>query len=307
MNSFISVLSFRALTTVMLLPGFCLTVPAQSGLKTYRHPAGVDFQYPASWELREQQNQFFLVPSDIEKNAKGQPLELLLLGAQEAEEISSPADPQVADFFAANLRQLVPDIRQTSQATPVSTGLGKGAAFTFAGTDTTGLAVQAYVYVTLYEGTGIYLTYLAPKKIIGKREPAVRRVFASLSKGQRQLDPALVGTWRKSIYVRTAPGSSGTISETTYIYMTFNQDGTAAYAETARMFGSLSDLSVLAQSSGGKSYQGNWRVNNGRVLLTWENGLAETLEYHVYRGATGDIELKIGAPGTKLSIFYPFR
>jgi hypothetical protein len=295
-NIFVWINSLLSRATLLLL--LCAAPLAQAPMKTYQHSTGITFQYPAQWELREQQEQLFLLPGDLEKNAQGQPIELLLMGAQEAEGVTSPTDARVAEFFAGQLRQLVPTLKQMGVAETLNTGLGKAAVFTFEGADTQGLEMRVKVFVTLYEGSGIFLTHLAPKKSAGKREAQTRSIFTSLRQGPRQVDAALVGTWRRSQYIRTSPGGSASMSNTTWFYYVFQADGTFAYIASSRTFGNTADLGIIANSSGNDVTRGRWQVTqNGTLRLSYD-GKEEVLAYKVYRNG-----VDIGPPGAKPTFY----
>ncbi|WP_442889074.1 hypothetical protein [Congregicoccus parvus] len=112
-------------------------------MHTYTHSSGLSVRHPADWTVREDGFSVLLLPPDPARDAQGQPLELLLFGTQDAEGVTSPADPAVGDYFAGELARVVPGIQRSGTPRTVACDLGAAAAFDYVGADSTGLAVRA--------------------------------------------------------------------------------------------------------------------------------------------------------------------
>jgi hypothetical protein len=262
---------------------------AQSGMTTFQHPSGVSMSYPQDWRLDRKDETIFLTPNDAGDG------ETIVLGGEEAEGVTSVRDARVVRFFEQSITKAVPQLRRVGEVRAADTALGPGITFSFAGRNSAGHEVEADVYVTLHQGTGIYLAHLAPPAWVGKRRPVIQQVFASLHKSARHIDPALVGTWEKSDYRRTdssgALGRSGTLSRTAYTYFVFLDDGRFAFIQTSSLSGNTANLGVIASSKSADAERGTWFTASGKLNLAFENGDSAVFSYKVERGVPTVLEL----------------
>ncbi|GEM_PF-5611791 len=278
-------MTFREL---LLILGATLTC-AQSGMTTFQHPSGVSMSYPQDWQLDRKDETIFLTPKDAGSG------ETIVLGGEEAEGVTSVRDARVVRFFEQSIAKAVPLLRRVGEVKAADTALGPGITFSFAGKNPAGHEVEADVYVTLHQGTGIYLAHIAPAALVGKRRPVIQQVFASLRKSARQQDQALIGKWEKSEYRRTdssgALGRAGTLSRTAYTYFVFLDDGRFAFIQTSSMSGNTANLGVIASSKSSDAERGTWWTDSGKLNLAFENSDSAVFSYKVERGIPTVLEL----------------
>lgn len=282
----------------------CLFSPmtfAQTEMKTVQHPAGLAFEHPTSWEVRSHGERIQLVPADVAKDQRGEPLEILVFFGEDTEGVTSVTDPRVAAYLETQLRQLFPWLTGRPSSRGVTTGLGPAAAYLYRGKAADGADLAVESYVVLHGGSAIVLVHAARHDLFTKRQPQVTSLFSSLSQSARtQIDPKVVSLWRRSASVRTGTGGGGgSISGTTWYYLSFQPDGVFHYAERDRMFGNTADLGVVVSGdSGVKTRKGKWTTSQGVLELVWEDGTAERFTYLVGTPTWGGTALKLTPSGT---------
>ncbi len=251
-------------------------------LNTYQHPSGLAFDYPPGWQAQANGERIMLTPAGAAKDAAGQPLEVSWLAGEDAEGITSPQDERVASYLEGQLRQMLPRAARQPGSRTVQTGLGEAVVLPFADTSG-GLAVEAYV--VLNEGTAVILLHAARKDLLTKRQAEMTGIFASLRQGPPPSTNAagMAGVWRRSQYVRTAPGGGGgSISSTTWFYFQFAEDGSFAFAERDRISGNTADLGVILSRNGGAQVRrGRWSAADAMLRLNWADGTVENFPYTV--------------------------
>jgi hypothetical protein len=277
--------------------------PQAAEVKTFQHPSGISFQYPAAWELRRQGNLLALIPEGFVKDEKGQPLELLLLGSEPAPGIASSTDPRVSSFLEDQLRRLFPVVKRVRNPEPFATPLGTGAAITFESVQG-GVELRQRIYVLVHEQTGIFLAHIARRDIADKRDASARQIFTSFRRSEPQVDQALLHTWRRENYSRSNDATSS-VSNSTNIYWRFLPDGTVLYSTRSQTFADTAGLGVTASadSSSGVA-RGKYWTQNGVLNITWSDGTRETYEYNVFRASfDGSFNLGLKRPGQE-KIYY---
>ncbi len=269
----------------------------------YRHPEGFTFRYPASWTLREGDEAVVLIPQDAEKDDKGRPVELFLVGGHEAEGLRRAADPAVGRFFA----QQFPKLSPVGKTTAMSTGLGTGAVFRFRG-EVDGQQIVAVAYVALHDETGLFLTHMAPASSAERRRSTAEKIFASFAWGAAALDPDLVGSWTRTRSSSSDVTDSGYIGSSTTRTWTFAADGRFAYGSASRMFGHVEggggQVTLDPSATSGDVQRGRWHVNGDRLELVWADGSEDTYLYSVFPHTENRVALKLTLPGEKKGDFY---
>jgi len=282
----------------------CLFSPmsfAQTEMKTFQHPAGLAFEHPASWEVRAQDERIQLIPSNAVKDQRGEPLEVLVFFGEDAEGVTAATDPRVTAYLEAQLRKLFPGLTGPPSSRGITTGLGPAAAYLYRGKAADGADLAVEFHVVLHGGSALVLVHAARHDLFTKRQPQVTSLFSSLSQSAKtQIDPKVVSLWRRSASVRTgAGGGGGSISGTTWYYLSFQPDGVFHYAERDRMFGNTADLGViLSGDSGVKTRKGKWTTSQGVLELVWEDGTSERFTYLVGTPAWGGTALKLTPSGS---------
>lgn len=262
---------------MLALPGILM---AQN--QVFRHDSGLEFTYPAGWQVQAGGERVVVVPADVVKDAAGQPLEVCWLAGEEAEGISSVQDPRVAAYLESQLRQWQPKLQRLPGARTIETGLGEAAVLAF---DVPGAGLRMEAYAVLHDGSAVIMLHAAREDLLAKRLPEMNRLFASLTRGQAPpaAEAGLVGLWRRSQYIRTSPGGPpGIISSTTYFFFQFAADGSFRYVERDRISGNTADLGViLSHDSGAQVRTGRWSAADGVLKLNWADGTVESLAYAV--------------------------
>ncbi len=265
---------------ILALPGILM---AQN--QVFRHHSGLEFTYPAGWQVQAGGERVVVVPADVVKDAAGQPLEVCWLAGEEAEGISSVQDPRVAAYLDDQLRQWQPKVQRLPEVRKLTTALGEAVVLSY---EVPGAGLKIEAYVALHDDSAIVMLHAAREDLLAKRQPEMSRLFASLTRGQTP-PPApsaaagIVGLWRRSQYIRTSPGGSpGTISSTTYFFFHFAADGTFRFIERDRISGNTADLGViLSRDSGAQVREGRWSDAGGALKLSWADGTVENLPYSV--------------------------
>jgi hypothetical protein len=128
-------------------------------------------------------------------------------------------------------------------------------------------------------------------------------LFQSLARSKAQLDPEVVGLWRRSTYLRSGPsiGNSASLSSTTYYYFQFQPDGTVLHTVRDRVSGNTADLGVILSSdSGTQTQKGRWSNSAAGVLrLDWDGGKTETYAYRISVSSMGGTTLRLTQGNTK--------
>lgn len=292
---------------VTLAAAVLCTDAAAAQVARYHHPIGLEFTYPSGWAVEETELGMVLIPSDARRDAAGQPLELIVVNAQPTPGVTAADDPDVVEFFEQSSAPLV----RVGDIESEESGLGPGAVLTFEGH--TGVrSVRQRVYVTVHDGTSVYLLHMAREDLLDEREPAARDLFASLGwaatgvaeRGRGtgaegapagEIDPGLVRTWHRSSTTGST-GGGGSVYATDQEAIGFLEDGTVIHAVGTTVSAGTSDLSALSTSDPGVQ-RGQWSVEGASIVIRWDEGTAERLEYNVFTHTDGQPALKLQVPG----------
>jgi hypothetical protein len=157
----------------------------------------------------------------------------------------------------------------------------------------------------VHEGTGVFLAHIARKDLAARRDEAARKVFASFKAGERQVDPALLHTWRGESFYRSADANSS-LANSTYVYWRFLPDGSVLYSTRSHIFGDTEGLAVTVSgdSSSGVS-KGRYGTQNGVLTIAWDDGTHETYEYNVFKASfDGSLNLGMKRPNDKKKKYF---
>ncbi|HRU05995.1 MAG TPA: SHOCT domain-containing protein [Candidatus Brocadiia bacterium] len=146
--------------------------------KTFTHPTGYSFQYPAAWQVEQMGNDYRLTPADTQMDAAG-PSELYFTLTEQAYNISNPGDQAVVQYFDSRLRSTLPFVQLAGQVEPAQARCGQGAVITWAGVNPMGRSIRARAYVALLPGRAIALIGFGYQDVIAAREGTLKEIFAT--------------------------------------------------------------------------------------------------------------------------------
>ncbi len=279
-------------------------LPGREPQKKYRHPAGFEFQYPASWQITAEEDFLVLTPPHVAKDRSGSPLEMILIGGEEAEGISRLDNPEVISFFVSQF----PKLKYQKDLRKLPTLLGDGVTFSLHGRSGNREETRAFIHAALYRGWGIYLALIGTSELTARRRATARRIFTSFGWGKGQLDEKLTGIWRKSSSSSSSVTTSGYIGSSTTSIWRFTSDGRAAWSSSTRLMGHVEGAGgqvTLDPAAGeGRRSQGRWFVDGTELTIIWEDGGFTTWEYSVFRHTDNQIVLKLLVPGEKKPDYY---
>ncbi|MCF8719836.1 hypothetical protein [Nitrospina gracilis] len=294
----------RALATILFfLTSFVVSAQAGSW-KTFKHPAGIQFDYPGDWLLKEDESGIYVIPQPVQFNPQGIPEEFLLFQSVAAEGITDPKDPRVAEFFDQIWTANFPGMKRTGQPNAFTTKLGAATVMTFQGKLPAGVTHKHVVFLTIHQDQGIYMIHLAPQDSKRGLENTARKVFASLAATPPSIDSALLRSWSRS----TTEGSVGlgaSVFSNSTVTWTFKPDGTVLYSSQTRVDGNTAGLGVNAHSEGGPNVStGRYSAANGQLFIYWEGGATERYTYKVFLDHEGTPSLKLVLFGEKKAKYY---
>lgn len=276
-------------------------------METFKHPAGFTFEHPKGWQVQAGQEGILMIPDDAKKDAQGQPLEMLVIGGEDASGISAIEDPQVIQYLDGNIKQMFPAFQRVGETEKLQTLLGNGMVLNYEGKTATNLDGKAVVHATLYRGSGIFLTHLGEKTAVNARQNIARRIFSSFGWTKGQTDNNLVGTWKRSESDSSSIDSRGYVGGTTTKTWVFATDGTVAYGVGTAIYGSTSgsgySITIDPQQSKNIS-KGTWSVNTNILTVIWDEGGSSTYEYKVFPHVENQTGLKLLVPGNKKPLYF---
>ncbi len=150
--------------------------------RTYSHPAGFSFSYPASWSITDQEGTLQLAPPDAVTTTDG-PLELYFLATESLgdQTVREPADESIVQYLDEQLKSLSPALEYTRQSSPIQTRSGKGALLTWQATSPEGRKIVARVYVTFSGQSVVMLVGMGLQERVDARGAELRDMFRSIA------------------------------------------------------------------------------------------------------------------------------
>ncbi|MFB3828430.1 MAG: hypothetical protein ACE15B_16800 [Bryobacteraceae bacterium] len=287
---------------------------ARPSAPVYQHPAGFSFSYPPGWQVQQQEQVTQLAPASP-RMAGQAPAELYFVFGEDggSEGITSPEDPRVVEYLEQQVMSVSRALRRVSGPTPVTLENGRAMAMDWEGTGQRGV-VRARVLAVVLNGFGMALLAIGEKTAIEGREPDLRRIAGSFSRGGgRQmaagppqpagggsaLDPRLVGVWlyEKNFW-------SGAYSSTNVKTAVFRPDGSfqmgGQFAAGMTHTDSLGD--VTGRTSGNSNApqsRGRWTASAGKLQIRFEDGSTEVFKYYIEDQSDGRVMLIQTAEGDK--------
>lgn len=153
--------------------------------RTYAHPAGFSFWYPASWNLTDQEGMVQLTPHDAAQSPDG-PLELYFLVTEDisGQGITRPTDPMVIQYLDEQVKSLSPILAYDQRPSTLQTDVGQGAVLLWQATAPDGTRIVARVFVVFARETAVMLIGMGLKERIDARDTDLRDLFQSVTTGQ---------------------------------------------------------------------------------------------------------------------------
>jgi len=266
--------------------------PAAQG-KTYRHAVGFSFWYPADWQLSEGDQFLQLTPADPAKAAAGVVEFHFVVGESVADSgITDPGDARVAEYLDAQVQSLAAFLQRGAPPKPLPMEEGKGVLLDWSGQNPQGEQVLARARVTIVKDWAVALISLGYKAPIEKREPDLRRVFASFRLGEGRRDPALAGRWN---FLKTASITNWSPFETSYSRAQLASDSSStlvlapdgAWTRVTKHSMIVGAGGVWLESKDEKREGGKWYAEDGRLVLLGEKDTWEEYKYEVRQSAEG--------------------
>lgn len=278
---------------------------------TYRHPAGFTFWYPAGWTAQINAEVLQLIPPDPGSSADG-PTEIYVVVGESVggEGISAAEDPRIVEYMNQQVRSLSPSLSLQGNPRPVPMSQGNGVELTWEGKSPKGDVIQARAFVAILEGHGISLVGIALRDLLQARDADLRQMFSSFAFGERQNDPAVVGSWR---LVSTSAIDSQSPFETTWsraqavseteTVLHLGANGSCTWNSKTQTIVGAGDIWLEDNSS--STNNGRWNAGNGILYIMWENDTYRDCMYRV-ENAGGGPKLRM-ACGGKGEVWEPAR
>lgn len=257
-----------------------------SKTKRYDHPSGIGFNYPDSWQMREQENFMVLTPP---QKAGSQPSEQVLVGAEPMQGVSSLTDPAVIGWFDQQMLALLGDARRTDQ--PTTNKMGVSLLYS------TGDGRKHRVQYRKLAGLGAYVAHVGASS---KHSAIADAIFASLG-GKLALDSALLGTWsRESVSMTdvsySADGGSSYAGSNAMFYYSFDAQNRVAYESSSAVYaqGSIEGGASSVSSIGDQPTDyGTYAANGSRISIIWDDGSTTDWDYSIFQSYDGSPALKL--------------
>ncbi len=264
------------------------TAPTQ---KTFSHPQGFSFQYPADWKIELNAEAAQILPPGISANDQTENFRI----------VTTPAPIEVTNpRFSAEMDQLaaqIPGFTKIGSTQSYKTKTASGLRGIWAGTNlTTKQPVQMRMYATTLNNIAVVLFAAGSAAKLDARETILREIAASVAPSgntgtQPNQAPAVVNNDRSPLAQQWLQrlngkkltklssynsGGSGGMSSKTELYLLSNgtfqarsESSVAVYVEGAN-----------GSSGGVKRAAGTWRIyaRNGQAILEtkYENGQIES-------------------------------
>lgn len=267
--------------------------------KTYQHPTGISFWYPADWRVQMLTGIMQLVPNGAGNTPDK--YESYFISAENVEQygITNPNHPVVAQYLDEQMlllgQQLGIFFQRTGASGPVATTQGNGIRVDWTAQSNYG-PVQARTYVSIVRGYGFVMACVGVKDLLSQRDKEINRIFSSFGVGEGQLDTALVGAWRLSStqamqnnsYAETSYSKAKMASETEST-LTFQPDGT--WSRTNKSETLVGAGSLWLESKNSSVENGRWNAAQGQLFMLWEN---QSFADYQYRLQGNQLEITSG-------------
>ena len=241
--------------------------------KTYNHAVGFSFWYPSGWTVKDTEDFLQLIPPDPGSSPEG-PTEFYLIGGE-----------------SKNSRGTVDMAR------------GRGVVLDWEGKSPEGKTILARVFVTIINNYGVTLVALGLKESVERRDPELRRMFASFGFGEGKRDPKLVGKWRlaavRSI-TNTSPWetdwSRAQLVSESHSLLLLAADGTWQRHDKDQML--VGAGGVWVESNEESVSKGKWYADGKSLYMIWDDDSWQDYQYTLHlTGESRELRLVCGNRG----------
>jgi hypothetical protein len=271
----------------------------KAGWKTMRHPIGISVSYPTDWTVQTVAGgSYRLIPPDSAMES-GQPAEAYFIMGAQAENISSPDNPQLLQLLESQVMQMAPFLQRTGSTQSIHAGTLPGVFLQWKGTNQIGKAISARLYVTIIKGAAICVFGLGYQDNLARRESLLRGIFTSFASGEASMDPQAAGFWvlreTRTMDASHAMQKTSSASETRASLL-LQPNGQAQRKETYQMMANSTiknsggqQTSTIYLDSGPQTTikNGRWMAGEGRLVLLYDNGTGDEYNYQVQGGLGG--------------------
>ncbi|MEA3372660.1 MAG: hypothetical protein U9Q62_03100 [Campylobacterota bacterium] len=260
----------------------------------YRHPTGLSFWYPQSWQLQEQDEALQLVPNNVVSTQEG-PSELFFVTGESVAGtgISRADNPQVISYCDQQVRSILPALQLQQDKEYVDLMGTQGIVLKWAGNNNAGKPIEGRAYIVISRGHALTLSAIAYKGLIDKRTDSLKKIFRSFVLGQGQQDPALVGSWNKlsssylenpdRIYQTAWSAARSATDEKSQL--SFYADGRWHQVNSSHTIVGAGDIWLEDKSK--DEYKGQWYADGKRLFMIYQDNTWEEFAYKVVSTGSG--------------------
>ena len=239
---------------------------------SFVHAVGFSFDYPSKWTVKRLDVGLMLAPHDVDVDAGGRPLEVIVVGFLDAG-VTDPFDPSFAGAFERHYRSLVPGLSRAGDMDWLPTSMGMGLLIPFE--DERGNPHR--VYGAVHGELGLFLAHVARADAVRPRVARVREIFASFGWTDSAIDPALVRAWT---------GAPREAADRESDQWEFASDG--------RLRRAVGEPRGVQAPQGGRG--GFYSTSGGVLNILWDHGLEESYLYTVSKRPEGGPQLELRSP-----------
>ncbi|MEZ6185912.1 MAG: hypothetical protein R3F62_12995 [Planctomycetota bacterium] len=213
------------------------------------------------------------IPPDLGTDAQGNPVELYVVNADQADGLTGPDSPEAQAYVQREIGAQFP--RLQSKGAPQRRELrGRTIAiYAWSGTAPTGETVESRLYAAI-EGKLVYFLFaLGTGDRVERRGPILEAIVSSFGYSAPPKDERLTGYWR---YTRSTSDPASGFSMSTDHHLRLDADGRAFFAtQTA---GGDANTSVITEDRGWTK-RGQWRTEGKRLVVDWQDGGQLAVDY----------------------------
>ncbi len=273
----------RILIIILLLSACTLSA---ADLKTYTHPLGISFQYPADWKIRESPfTDLEMVPPNAGSNDRG-PTEtyfLMTFGMK----VADGSGPKLTEQLEALLKQIAPFLTPMGDTEPLKIP-AHAVLLRWHGQTPAGIEAEADIYSVPGPNLSYCLIALGEQSQIKSREASLREIVTTFQTPGGTRDPKLVGAWTN------AEDKSA---------MTLRSDGGFTASQTAE-----GDTQTASKSDDEEkqSTGGYWFAGDGKLFLVATNTTTLSFSYQL-KGKQGARTLTLHHPSGQEQVLREVR
>lgn len=241
-------------------------------------PLGLELVHPKEWQRSFDDGTAVFTPP-----GGGPTTERFLLDFQPAPDVADVNDPSIVAHMDEATKAMHPEIKRIGEPAPIElAGGAKGIRLSYALEDP---AINARMdcYILLHRGVGYCFSHVGKKDRVEAGAANAAAVFKAVRLGEPVRDPALVGTWRKSVSATGGP------SNPSYSYYSERNVTLAANGTVSEESGmSVRGNGAGATGDGKNADVARWAAGGGVFVLVMPDG--ETIPY-VYKQGGGGLEI----------------